>query len=224
MVPPIIQAPGPAVNVPAPILPPPAAASPVTAVAAPFPPAVISSLQNALDRYLESPLPKIRYPYEILLIEIDPDTIGGRVMSAAGVPGGYPWRVVPAVPPGAAYPAGYQEAETVLVQGTNLALMTAIVANFSSNRHRDIREMYGQMGDFDYRAVLECPNIRIKDSLSLMRWISRLRFWNSEYEPPRVHIIRQRAPGGGRADTPPTVGEAVTYINTGRIQPPQAIT
>ena len=102
MVPPIIQSIGPAVNGPAPMLPPPAAAGPIPAVAAPFPPAVISSLQNALEQYLECCLPKTRYPYEILLIEIDTDTIGGQVMSAAGVPGGYPWRVVPAVPPGAA--------------------------------------------------------------------------------------------------------------------------
>ena len=69
-----MQAPRPTVNVPAPVLPPPAAAGPVSAVAAQFPLVVISSLQNALDRFLESPLHKITFLYEILLIEIDPPT------------------------------------------------------------------------------------------------------------------------------------------------------
>lgn len=49
----------------------------------------------------------IRYPYETFLIEIDLDTIGGRGTSAAGVLGGNPWRVMPAVPLEAAYAARY---------------------------------------------------------------------------------------------------------------------
>ena len=104
-----------------------------------------------------------------------------------------------------------------------MALMTAVVANISPNCNYNIRESYVKMSHVADRAVYECPNILIKDSLLLMRWISRLRVWNSEYEPPRGQIIRQRALGGGQADSTPTVGEAVTYINTGKIQLQQAI-
>ena len=72
---------------------------------------------------------------------------------------GYPLRVMPVVPAGAAYPVGYEEAESVLVQGTTLALMTAIVGNFPPHRNQNIREIYGQMGGFVDGVILECPNI-----------------------------------------------------------------
>ena len=79
---PVIHAPGPATT---PFVPPPPGDGnppggrnpPTPAVAAGLLPAVIASLENPLDWHLKSPLPKLTFPYEIHLIEIDPDIIVG---------------------------------------------------------------------------------------------------------------------------------------------------
>ena len=83
------------------------------ALAAGLPPLVVALLQRALTRYLQPPL-KVTFPFRITIVEIDPDTIAGRVV-VSGVPHGYPWRVVPVVLPGGPYPVGYSEADTVAV-------------------------------------------------------------------------------------------------------------
>lgn len=79
---------------------------PATPAAISLPPAGVALLKNALQRYLHSHTPQISYPYQIILVEIDPDIISGGVI-AAGVAGGYSWRIVPAVPPSSVYPVGY---------------------------------------------------------------------------------------------------------------------
>ena len=65
-----------------------------------FPPRIITLLENALLRYMNS---QISYPYKIILVEIDPNIIAGRAVAG----GGYPWRNIPAAPP--PYPVGYEE-------------------------------------------------------------------------------------------------------------------
>ena len=98
---------------------------------------MVALLQRALTRYLYPPL-EVIFPFRVTLVEIDPDTIAGRVV-VGGVPGGYPWRVVPAAPTGGPYPIGYDEADTVLAAPTLAALMTAIADNFAPvHRYRRI--------------------------------------------------------------------------------------
>ena len=127
------------------------------AVAAGFLPRIITLLENALLRYTYS---EMSYPYKIILVDIDPNMIAGRVVAG----GGYPWRNIPAAPP--PYPVGYDEVETVLVESTTDALMMAIVGYFAPNRNRDIREIYGQTGDFADGQALECPSSPITNNLT----------------------------------------------------------
>ena len=117
--------------------------------------------------------------------------------------GGYPWRVVPAVPPGGVYPVGYSEADTVLTLPTHKALMTAIVSHFAANRNRRIREIFGQTADFEDGADLECVNIQITNRLSLQHWISQLPSWAVGTHTPRIQVVRARTvQPGGPPDTP----------------------
>ena len=97
---------------------------------------------NCLQRYVNSPSARMNYPYRICVVEIDPGLIAGRVLSAGGVHR-YPWRILPPVPIGGVYPAGYNEVETVLTAGTTTALLTCILGNFPNHRNRPIREIYG---------------------------------------------------------------------------------
>ena len=147
-----------------PIVPPPVVPPPAPEV---LPPATIQLLDNVLQRYLDTTVPYITYPYWIVSREIDPDIIRSRVV-VDRVAGRYQWRVMSAVPAGGTYPVGYQEVETVLVHATISGLMMAILGSFSPNRGQTIRQVSGQTGDFLDWAVEECPNIEITDQLTLM--------------------------------------------------------
>lgn len=140
-------------------------------------------------------------------------------MVVAGAQRRYPRRVVTAVPPGGAYPAGYRETETVLVQDTSQALLTVIGGNLLANRNRWIREMYGQTGNFADGVAVECPNIQITNQVSFINWISWLPSWTFGIHIPRVQIIRERAGGGGPPDTPPTT--ATRVARTAKTKPPR---
>ena len=107
-------------------------------------------------RYIHPTPSQIFYPYRIVLEDIDPKRIAGRI---AGGAGGYPWRVVPAVPRGGAFPPGYKEAETVLTEGTTAALLTAIVGNFRPRRNRMVRQIYGQTAAFGHIRQHFPPNL-----------------------------------------------------------------
>ena len=146
-------------------------------------------------------------------MEIDPHLIAGRVLGA-GVQG-YPWRTLPAVPLGGAYPVGYNVAETVLTAGTSTALLTSIAGNLRANRNWPMREIYGQTSDFQDGVALDCPNILITNQLSFMDWLSRLPLGNFV---PRIQVIRAR--GGGHPDTPPPGAGAHTYINPNQLNNP----
>ena len=108
---------------------------------------------NCLQRYVNSPSARMNYPYRICVVEIDPGLIAGRVLSAGGVHR-YPWRILPPVPIGGVYPAGYNQVETVPTAGTTTALLTCIVGNFPNHRNRPIREIYGQTSAFPTQFTL----------------------------------------------------------------------
>ena len=170
----------------APPPPPPAPPAP-PAVTAGFPPRIITLLENALLRYTNS---QISYPYKIILVDIDPNIIAGRAVAE----GGYPLRNITAAPP--PYPVGYDEVETVLVEGTTDALMMAIVGYFAPNRNRDIKEIYGQTGEFADSQALECPSSPIPNNLTFMYWISNISSWDLGNGQPRVQIIPARPDNG----------------------------
>ena len=196
----------------APPPPPPAPPAP-PAVAAGFPPRIITLLENGLLRYTNS---QISYPYKIILVDIDPNIIAGRAVAG----GGYPWRNIPAASP--LYPVGYDEVETVLLEGTTDALMVAIVGYFAPNRNRDIREIYGQTEHFADGQALECSSSPITNNLTFMYWISNISSWDLGNGPPRFQIIRARPDNG--ADTPLPGGEAFSYIQTLIIDDPDPLT
>ena len=142
--------------------PPPPLAPPVAAA---LPAGTIALLENALIRFFHPTPSQLFYPYRIILVDIDPIRIVGRI---AGGAGGYPWRVVPAVPYGGAFPTGYKEAETVLTEDTPDALLAAIVGNFRTHRNRMVRQIYGQTAAFRDGNALDCPNIQITNHLTFM--------------------------------------------------------
>ena len=80
--PPLPPAPPPA---PPPPAPPPPLAPPVTAA---LPAGTIALLENALIRFIHPTPSQLFYPYWIILVDIDPLRIAGRI---AGGAGGYPW-------------------------------------------------------------------------------------------------------------------------------------
>ena len=95
MPPPVLQAPGPAPARPAPpgaVIPgtvvpciPPQAPAPAPIACAGLPQPLVDRLMRSLNRYLTTPplpLPPVTYPYCITLVDIDPDTIAGRVVIA----------------------------------------------------------------------------------------------------------------------------------------------
>ena len=124
-------------------------------------------------------------------------------MGAAGAQV-YPWRVLPAVPPGGAYPLEYDEAETLLVDNTIDALRMAIAGHFPANRLRQIRV---QTLDFPDGATLDCTHLAINNRLAYEDWLSRLPSQRGYIV--RIQIIRTR---GGAADSPPALG-VYTMIN-----------
>lgn len=69
----------------APVVPPPVVSPPAADV---LPLATIQLLDNAVQRYLDTTVPHITYLYRIVLIERDPDIIGGCDV-VGGVAGGY---------------------------------------------------------------------------------------------------------------------------------------
>ena len=158
MQPPIIQAPVPSDHAahtpppPAPTLAPPPAPPP-PAPPPPLAPPVSSALlagtiallENALIRFIHPTPSQLFYPYRIILVDIDPLRIAGRIANGAG---GYPWRVGPAVPHGGLFPLSYKEAETLLMEGTPDAHICAILGNFRTHRNRMVRQIYGQTAAF----------------------------------------------------------------------------
>ena len=92
---------------------------------------------------------------------------------------------IPAAPP--PYPVGYEEVETVLVEGTSNALMMAIVGYFAPNRNRDIREIYGQTGDGHQNpgAHTFSWNDRNRRKLAI---IYNRTFWNAVQLPRSQYI------------------------------------
>ena len=215
--PPPVVPPGPPPVVPPPVVPPPVVPPPAPPAVLPFPPATVTLIHNALLRYLHPASVWVYYPYRIIVVEIDPRRIAGRVLGAGGVQQ-YPWRTLPAVPLGGAYPAGYNEVETVLTGGTTAALLTSIVGNFPRNRNRVIREIYGQTSDFRDGIALDCPNIQITNHLTFMDWLSRL---SGLIDVPRVQVIRARGDGG--IDSPPPGAGAHIYINPTVLNDPPAL-
>ena len=139
-------------------------------------------------------------------MEIDP-RLAARVVGAAGAQV-HRWRVLPAVPPGGAYPPGYDEAETLLVDNTIDALRMAIVGHFPANRMRQIREIRAQTLDFTDGAALDCAHLAINNWLAYEDWLSRLPLQPGNLV--RIQITRSR---GGATDSPPTLG-VYTMINT----------
>ena len=202
MLPPLLEAPSPAVPQhrpqagPALPLVPPAPApapAPIPPVIGPLPQATLTLLDNALRRYLNPPLSQICYTYRICIVDIDPDTLANRVVLAGGVQK-YPCRIVPAVPLGGPYPVGFEEVETVLMQETKEALLSAIIGNFPGNRNRTIREIHGQTSDFAVGASILCSNIQITNQLTFQDWLSRLPSPGNYI--PRIQLIRSPIPGG----------------------------
>ena len=177
-------------------------------VAAALPAGTIVLLVNVLIRFIHPTPSQLFYPYMIILVDIDPLRIAGRIASGAG---GYLWQVVPAVPHGGAFPPGYKEAETVLTKGTPDALLAAIVGNFCTHRNRMVRQIYGQTAAFQDGNALDCPNIQITNHLTFMDWLSPLPGLD---HAPRVQVVRAR--GGGILDTP----GGLVYVNTHAVDSP----
>jgi hypothetical protein len=246
MPPPLIQAPGPSVPAVAPagivppaggivppaggivppVVPPPPAGGIVPPVVRPPPPAgallppgTVALLNNALIRYLHPSTGQINYPYRIMLVEIDPLRIGGKIVDARGVLR-YPWRVIPPVAPGEAYPAGYRETESVLTAPTTAALLMSIVGNFPTNRNRVIREIYGQTAIFLDNVSQDCQNIQITNELTFFHWLSRLPGLD-HCVPTRVQVVRAR--GGGRPETPLPGARAHTFIDPAPLNDPSPL-
>ena len=165
-------------------------------------------LQSALYRYLLIPL-EISYPYRIILVDIYPDAIAGRVF-VAGVPGGYQWRAA-----GGAFPVRYSEVQTVLTQATPAALLLAIAANFPANRQRRIRAIFGQTADFLDGADLECPCMQLTHRHSMVDWVSQLRSWAVGITLLRVQVVRARV-----IRPPDSTGGVYTYINMANVANP----
>ena len=184
----------------APPAPPPTPPAPL-AVAAGFPPRIITLSENALLGYTYS---QTSYPYKIIFVGIDPNIIACWALAWEG----YSWRNIPAATP--PYPVGYDEVEAVLVEGTTDDLMMTIVGYFAPNRNRDIREIYGQTGDFADGQAFECPSSPITNNLTFMYWISNIWSWELGNGPARVQIIRAWPDNG--ADTPLPGGEPFSYI------------
>ena len=141
-------------------------------------------------------------------MDIDPLRIAERIPGRAG---GYPWRVVSAVPHGGSFPPRYKKAETVLTEGTPNALITAIVGNFHPHRNTIVRQIYGQTAGFRDGNTLDCPNIQITNHLTFMDWLSRLL---GLIHAPRVQVLR--ACSGGILDTP----GGLVYVNTHAVDSP----
>ena len=95
---------------------------------------------------------------------------------------------------------GFEEVETVIMQGTRDALLSAIIGNFPRNRNRKIREIHGQTSDFAVGASTFCSNIQITNQLTFQDWLSLLPSPGNYI--PRIQLIRSRIPGGP-PDSPP---------------------
>ena len=139
-------------------------------------------------------------------MEIDP-RLAARDVSAAGAQV-YHCRVLPAVPPGGAYPLGYDEAETLLVDNTIDALRMAIAGHFQANRNRQIWEIRAQTLDFPDSAALDCAHMAINTWVAYEDWLFRLPMQPGYLV--RIQITRSH---GGAADSPPTLGVYI-MINT----------
>ena len=162
-------------------------------------------LESALCRYLLIP-PEISYPYRIILVDIDPDAIAGRVV-VAGVPGGYQWQAA-----GGAFLVEYSEVQTVLTQATPAALLLAIAANFPANRQRTIRAIFGQTAEFLNGADFEYPCMQLTYQYSMVDWVSQLRSWAVGITLPKVQVVRAQV-----IRPPDSLGGVYTYINMANV-------
>ena len=206
MVPLVLKAPGPAgasVIIPSAIVPPAIIPSVIVPLAI-VPPAIGSpspafSLGTVALLHWHSPsqiyIPpsiQIFYPLRVIMVDIDPHLIAGRVLGVGGVRV-YPWRVVPTDALSGMYPTGYSEAETALPLGTTTALLRTIVGNFRHNRNRIIREIHGQVVYLPYGIALDCPNVQITNYLMIIYWLSRVSGLVNYVH--MVQVIRNRSGG-----------------------------